>query len=93
VKLNANAWLTNPDTGERRLYLSGDDAPKWAPAHLIDGATETPPDANAGPEEPPRGGAGATTDAWAAYARTLGIDVPDDASRDDIIALVDAARG
>lgn len=47
-------------------------------------------EASDGPEEPPRSGQGATTDAWRAYADQLGVDVPDDAGRDDIIAAVDA---
>lgn len=42
--------------------------------------------------EPPRGGPGSGADAWAAYAEIKGIKVPDDASRDDIIAAVDAAN-
>ena len=43
--------------------------------------------------EPPRGGAGVTTEAWATYAHVLGVTVPEDASRDEIIAAVDASRG
>jgi len=42
--------------------------------------------------EPPRTGTGSTTDAWAAYAKATGIEVPDDAKRDDIIALVDGTK-
>lgn len=42
------------------------------------------------PEEPPRGGEGATEEAWRAYATGLGIEVPEGAGRDDIVALVDA---
>lgn len=42
------------------------------------------------PQEPPRTGRGATIDAWRAYARHLGIAVPDDATRSAIIALVDS---
>lgn len=38
---------------------------------------------------PPRSGAGSGRDAWAAYADSLGIEVPDDMTRDDIIALVE----
>lgn len=41
-------------------------------------------------DEPPRTGAGSTTDAWRAYATRLGVEVSDDAGRDDIIAAVDA---
>lgn len=41
-------------------------------------------------EEPPRAGAGATTDAWRAFYKTvLGVDAPADAGRDDLIAAVD----
>jgi hypothetical protein len=39
---------------------------------------------------PPRAGRGASKDAWAKYAETLGVTVPAGASRDDIIAVVDA---
>ena len=41
-------------------------------------------------EAPPRGGPGSDRDAWAAYAASLGVDVPDGATRDDIITAVDA---
>jgi hypothetical protein len=40
--------------------------------------------------EPPRAGRGSGLEAWTDYAVGLGIDVPDDASRDDVIELVDA---
>ena len=39
--------------------------------------------------EPPRSGAGSSTAAWADYAEGLGHDVPDGATRGQIIALVD----
>lgn len=41
-------------------------------------------------EEPPRTGKGSGTEEWRAYAEALGIDVPEDASRDQIIELVDS---
>jgi hypothetical protein len=44
-------------------------------------------------EEPPRSGKGSGLEAWKAYAEGLDIVVPDDASRDDVIALVDSAKG
>lgn len=58
---------------------------------------ETPPEPEGSEqsetlEEPPRGGAGATGDAWREYASALGLEVPEDAGRDDIVALVDASR-
>lgn len=39
--------------------------------------------------EPPRAGKGSGRDAWAAYAAGLGVDVDDDATRDEIIEAVD----
>ena len=42
-------------------------------------------------QAPPRAGRGSGRDAWAAYAASRGVDVPGDASREDIIAAVDAA--
>lgn len=43
-----------------------------------------------GSEEPPRGGEGSGVDEWRAHAEKLGLEVPEDAGRDDIVALVDA---
>jgi len=43
----------------------------------------------ADPVEPPRAGRGAGAEAWTAYAAALGITVPDGASRDAVIELVD----
>jgi hypothetical protein len=42
--------------------------------------------------EPPRAGKGSGTETWRAYAVSLGIDVPADKNRDEIVALVDAHR-
>lgn len=53
-------------------------------------AWEGGPEESAGPEEPARSGRGSGEDAWREYATELGVDVPEDAGRDDIIALVDA---
>lgn len=53
------------------------------------GLTPAAPAAS-GVAEPPRAGRGSSEDAWREYATGLGIDVPNDAGRDDIIALVDA---
>lgn len=43
-------------------------------------------------EEPPRSGRGSGIEAWVTYAESLDLDVPDDASRDDVIALVDESK-
>ena len=45
-----------------------------------------------GSVEPPRSGAGSTKAAWAEHAAARGVAVPDSASREDIIAAVDAAK-
>jgi hypothetical protein len=39
--------------------------------------------------EPPRAGRGSGVEAWTEYAVGLGIDVPEGASRDEVIELVD----
>lgn len=41
------------------------------------------------PERPPLAGKGSSRAAWAAYARSLGIQVDDDMGRDDIVDAVD----
>ena len=43
--------------------------------------------------EPPRTGRGASRSAWADYASRIGVEYDDGASREDIIAAVDASRG
>lgn len=42
--------------------------------------------------EPPRNGAGSGVAAWQAYADAIGVEIPEGASRDEIIAAVDEAR-
>lgn len=39
--------------------------------------------------EPPRSGPGSGVEAWRTYATSRGIDVPEDATRDDIVTLVE----
>lgn len=69
----------------------------------LNGAAATPPvplPVNPDPEvladgeliEPPRSGRGSGADAWAEYADNLGLLVPESATRDDIIALVDESK-
>lgn len=66
----------------RLAALGGTPAASAAPAAPAASATS----------EPPRAGRGSSEDAWREYATSLGIDVPADAGRDDIIALVDAEK-
>lgn len=44
-------------------------------------------------EAPPETGRGSGVGAWKHYAIGLGLDVPDDATKDDVIALVDEHTG
>ena len=48
------------------------------------------------PDEPPRGGPNSTREAWAEFLDVQGVDYPDDpeeAGRNDLIAMWDASRG
>lgn len=69
--------ITNPDVWEGELprHLQGEQDPSRPPA-----ATPT--------GEPPRSGRGSGRDAWAAYAASRGVEVEDDATRDDIITAL-----
>lgn len=42
-------------------------------------------------EIPPKGGAGSGKEAWADYAAERGVEVDEDATRDEIVAALDAA--
>jgi hypothetical protein len=75
--------ITNPDV------WAGDAEPEQAtPAPGKDTGEAT----GGNLPEPPRAGKGSGTDAWLAYAKDQRIEVPEDAGRDDIIALVDARK-
>lgn len=77
------------DGGTVHVFGPGDDVPGWAAGKITNPkawqAEETA-------DEPPRTGRGSSREAWVAYAEGLGIAVPDDASKDDIVALVDSRR-
>lgn len=44
------------------------------------------------PAEPPRAGKGSGLDAWVEYAESLDLLVPENATRDEVIALVDDSK-
>jgi hypothetical protein len=80
--------ITNPDVWEGEL-----------PAHLNEQgepqervATRPAGQAEARLPEPPRAGKGSGRDAWAVYASRHGVEVDEDASRDDIVNQL-AERG
>lgn len=79
------------DQGQNHVFGPGDDVPDWAAKAITNPNAweEAPvgiPAARTAGGEPPRAGKGSGRDAWAAYAAEHGVDVPEDASRDDIIA-------
>jgi hypothetical protein len=81
----------------------GEPAPETAGAEVDASSTMSAsapaspaPAAKDGPERPPEHGHGATAQAWRDYAGAVGIKIPDDASRGDVIAAVqkyEAAAG
>lgn len=81
------AWaakqITNPRSWEVAPKGVKLDDEAGAPAYRAD-----PTEPAKGDEEPPLGGPGSGVAAWKAHAEGLGIEVPDDAGRDDIVALV-----
>jgi hypothetical protein len=96
-KLNTFVTVHSVD-GEPFTFGPSDELPTWAEkaisnpnvwAEAPEAEAETPEGADG---EPPRAGAGSGLDAWKAYAAAQGIQVPDDAKREDIFALVDASK-
>jgi hypothetical protein len=101
-RLAVHVYATNDDD-EVVWFGPDDDVPAWAAEQITNpdawetapkGAKLDEPDAPAADgddgadEEPPLGGPGSGTAEWKAYAESKGIDVPEDAGRDDIVALV-----
>ena len=59
------------------------------------GTQEDTEEQGGGDEQPPtppaQGGPGSSAEAWRSYAAKVGVDVPRDASRDDVITALEAA--
>lgn len=75
-----------------RVFPSGTARSGDAAGRIPDGpwwSTAAAPPAPATADEPPRSGRGSGVEAWRTHAAALGVQVADDASRDDIIAAVD----
>ena len=73
---------------EHGMHVEGDRlVDPSAPAPAL----ESEPEAEPTSEAPPLGGPGSGRDAWVAYAESLGVEVTDDMSRDDIVAAVEEA--
>src|SRR4051812_22314689 len=101
-RLAVHVYALNDDL-EVVWFGPDDDVPAWAAKQISNpDAWETPPsgvkledgaaDDGDAAEEPPMGGAGSGRAEWAAYAEGLGIEVPEDAGRDDIVELVHASQ-
>ncbi len=88
-RLAANVALRNPDSDVVEFFGPDSDVPSWAEEQITNPNAWA--DSDNGSEAPPKAGKGSGKDAWADYAAANDVDVPDDASRDDIIAALDAA--
>lgn len=100
-RLRTTVHVTDLD-GRTRAFESGQDLPDWAaaqitnpdvwegelPRHLQCEQDPSRPPEDASPAEPPRAGKGSGRDVWAAYAASRGVEVPGDASRDDIVSAL-----
>lgn len=97
--------VRHPETDAPMAVLEGKPVPDWAEGLVheddlvtVDATADDASgddgqgDATGDAEEPPRSGKGSAMGAWNEYAASLGIEVPADASRDDIFALVDAHK-
>ena len=92
ARLTDRTLLVDPD-GQRRVLEAGVEIPAWAEdlvgEHLRDDTPgATPAVEPAVLEEPPRSGKGSGRDAWADFAAANGIDVADDANREDIVSAL-----
>lgn len=86
----AEERITNP-----AAWVGADTASPAAPADPSSSSPSSTSTAAAqdGPQgpPPPRTGRGSGQQAWATYAAACGVTVPDGTSREDIIAVLDAA--
>ncbi len=103
-QLNTTVVVTpKPGPGDAGFLVlgPGDDVPDWAAEQIGDHAwvddgeaapAEQPePPVDLGLTPPAKAGPTASKEAWVAYAAAHSVTVPDDATRDGIIAALDAA--
>jgi predicted component of type VI protein secretion system len=94
------------ERGRPHVFGPSDELPAWAAAKITSrtawasdpaapSASDTPADTAADqpeqPRPPARSGRGSSTAAWAAHAEALGVEIPADADRDDIVEAIRAA--
>lgn len=99
-KLAVNVIVVGED-GSPVALLAGDKVPDWASEQVGDHCFEGHGDNNEGlPAEleseegsgiPPKSGRGSGAKAWVGYAQANGLDVDENASKDDIITALEAA--
>lgn len=93
-KLAARGFLEEVEIPEAD---SPEDLPPIVPT--VPGGSEQPPADPTGSADseqleaspPPKAGQGSSAEAWRTYAAGLGVEVADDASRDDVIAALESA--
>ena len=94
-RLVVTVVLRNPETLAPVAFGPGDDVPCWAAELMTNPEVWEGEPVTVAPSppvgEPPRSGRGASAKAWRAFAESRGVVVPEGASREEIIAAVDAA--
>lgn len=93
ARLSVNVVVLGP-SGEPRAFLEGDTVPDWAADQIGPHCFEDSDDTEGGSAEgtpPPKAGRGSSLEAWSAYAEAQGVNIDDDAKREDIIAACEAA--
>jgi hypothetical protein len=95
-RLATTVHVHNPETLQPEVFEAGCVPPKWAQSAISnpdvwaddDPSADTDADDRTADAPPPQSGPGSGRGAWAAYAAGCGVDVPDGASREDIIAAL-----
>jgi hypothetical protein len=92
-RLATHVWVQQKD-GRGNVVQSAwfgpdDDLPDWAEAAITHDKAYVDESGSDGP--PPKAGRGSGLDAWKAYASVHEVEVPDGASKDDVIAALESA--
>jgi hypothetical protein len=93
-RLVANITMMSDDGVVVHLPVgtSEKDVPAWAMDRISNPLVWDAPVVEVAPVvAPPKSGAGSGAAAWVDYARAMGLDVTEDAKRDDVIAACEAA--
>lgn len=89
--LAVSTSVINPETEATEILLAGTKVPTWAQGlvgeHCL---TDVPDDEPAAPVKP---GPKDSAAKWHAYAEATGVDIPDGATKADVIELVEATEG